>query len=160
MTICWDSIDIIISWCPIFVIWTKWYRASCSPNLTNSSSIPPTAQSTSKLLKKPPSNISILQKLFSIPLTICIRLKIMDHWANLLIRRSISSKSAKKTMLKRSNNLSKKEAFWQEKESPILIIAHPNWIYLRSGSKNTFITTSPAKLSTWTEQISRTFLKA
>ena len=84
----------------------------------------------------------------------------MDHWANLLIRRSISSKSAKKTMLKRSNNLSKKEAFWQEKESPILIIAHPNWIYLRSGSKNTFITTSPAKLSTWTEQISRTFLKA
>ena len=91
----WDRIDIIISWCPIFVIWRKWYRANCSLNLTNSPSHLAIAQSICKHHKNPPSSTSIPQRLCSILSIICKNMK--DHWANLSVLKLNSWTSISKT---------------------------------------------------------------
>ena len=158
--LCFESIDIIISWCPIFVIWTKWSRANCSRNLTTLSSLPAIDQSTCKLHQKLLLNIFTLRKHSWIPTIICEIFQAKEHSVNLLILKSTFWKSTGRYTLIESKSLFRKGGFWPEKVLPMSTTVPHGSTFQKSGSRNISTMRFQAKYNTWAEATSKILLKA
>ena len=144
------SVLILLSWWVTSVIWVRWFPATSSLRTITSSSPLGSGRSIWPPHRKPPSSTSTLPRLLSQPSN-SLKQQSQEHLKKMLVKSWLSWNGRDRTTVQKSENLSLREDYWQDKASPMHTIQQKDWHFPPNGSIRMYITQYPWKSDSWAE---------